>query len=183
MDFVLAVGKYFFLALLYLFVFLVYRAILRDVRGAGTPAPSGNRRAHGGAPSSSARQSRGPAPASGPILPAAAPPQHEQGEASEAAARLVVVESPDVDRLPAGTVLPLSAATSVGRSSENAIELPDRFASAHHVLIYLARGKHVLRDRDSTNGTFVNGTRIYSEVVLSAGDRLEIGTTILEYRQ
>lgn len=151
MDFVLAVGKYFFLALLYVFVFLVYRAILRDVRGAATPAPSGNRRAHSGAPSSSAR--------------------------------LVVVESPDVDRLPAGTVLPLSAATSVGRSSENAIELPDRFASAHHVLIYLTRGKHVLRDRDSTNGTFVNGTRIYSEVVLSAGDRLEIGTTILEYRQ
>ncbi|MGD8240865.1 MAG: FHA domain-containing protein [Armatimonadota bacterium] len=166
MAIVLIVGKYVFLALMYLFVFLVYRAILRDVRrGAASNAAQDREAAH----------ETGIAVAQEPVGVAA------RGEAETA--WLVVVQSPDTDRLRTGAMLSLSSATTLGRSSENAIVVPDRFVSARHALLYVAQGRHLLRDRDTTNGTFVNGERIHSDVALSTGDRLEMGTTILEYRQ
>jgi hypothetical protein len=183
-DFVLVVGKYFFLAFLYLFVFFVYRAILRDVRGAVvSDPPEEHSRARVDVSHSPSQQ---PQSAMSPPGPAPAPlgaGHNQHAAAPGAAACLVVVQSPDLTTLRLGTLLPLSAATAIGRSSENAVVLPDRFVSDRHALVYLAQGKHMLKDRDSTNGTFVNGERVHYDVVLRGGDRLEIGTTILEYRQ
>lgn len=42
-------------------------------------------------------------------------------------------------------------------------------------------GHHVLRDRASANGTWVNGTRLRGERVLARGDVVQIGTFRLTY--
>ena len=184
MDFVLVVGKYFFLALLYLFVFLIYRTILRDVGGGVRAGGADVRHAASDRP-------RAPQPVE-PLLPVGRPEPPlvtdgvsgpDMAMSAADGARLVVVQSADPERLHVGSELRLSSATAVGRGAENAIVLPDRFVSAQHALVYLSQGRHVLRDRDSTNGTFVNGQRVHSDIVLNTGDRLELGTTILEYRQ
>jgi len=84
--------------------------------------------------------------------------------------------------LNAGTVFPLTAAVTIGRSAENSIRVSDRFASTRHAMVFLKDGRRILRDRNSTNGTTRNGKKIASEVALSNGDLVGIGTVVLEYR-
>ena len=65
--------------------------------------------------------------------------------------------------------------TTVGRVSDNAFEIPEASVSSHHAEILL-RGTDVLvRDLDSTNGTFINGERV-TETVLKPGQILRLGT-------
>jgi len=67
---------------------------------------------------------------------------------------------------------------TIGRASDNILVLDDRRVSRHHARLQARRGMLVLTDLDSANGSRVNGVAI-SEVALGAGDRIEIGTTIL----
>ncbi|MEW6363733.1 MAG: FHA domain-containing protein [Acidobacteriota bacterium] len=62
----------------------------------------------------------------------------------------------------------------VGRDHGNDVVWPDNVVSAHHAEIRRQRGRHVLVDLDSRNGTFVNGERV-RERVLEDGDRIELG--------
>ncbi len=66
---------------------------------------------------------------------------------------------------------------SIGRSADNELPLPDPFSSGHHALIYPSNGKFVIRDKDSKNGTFLNGKKIHGEVELKKGDEILIGST------
>jgi DNA-binding NtrC family response regulator len=56
------------------------------------------------------------------------------------------------------------------------IEVPDRRMSGDHARLASVGGRWVLQDRDSKNGTRVNGTRV-TRAVLESGDLLELGTT------
>jgi hypothetical protein len=67
---------------------------------------------------------------------------------------------------------------TIGRAPDNVLVLDDRRVSRHHARVQARRGMLVLTDLDSANGSRVNGVAI-SEVALGAGDRIEIGTTIL----
>lgn len=68
--------------------------------------------------------------------------------------------------------------TTVGRVSDNAFEIPEASVSSHHAEILL-RGKDVVvRDLDSTNGTFINGEKI-TEATLQPGQILRFGTVEL----
>ena len=58
------------------------------------------------------------------------------------------------------------------RSCDLALRSPD--ASRRHAEIVLGASGWLVRDLDSTNGTFVNGERV-SERALHPGDRIEIG--------
>ena len=60
---------------------------------------------------------------------------------------------------------------SVGRKSENNIQLIHRGVSGRHAELRWVDGRVQLTDLQSTNGTFVNGKRI-SEVELHSGDEL-----------
>ncbi|NJK90161.1 MAG: FHA domain-containing protein [Myxococcales bacterium] len=71
--------------------------------------------------------------------------------------------------------------TSLGRSPTCDVALEDDRASSLHARIILERGQHRLVDLESTNGTFVNNRRV-QEVLLSSGDLIQVGETILEYR-
>ncbi len=72
--------------------------------------------------------------------------------------------------------IPLTAvAAIVGRSDECDIPLPINSVSRKHCEFSVADGVVRIRDLGSANGTFVNQNRI-SEVSLSAGDRIVIGS-------
>ncbi|MFL5779295.1 MAG: FhaA domain-containing protein [Chloroflexota bacterium] len=67
---------------------------------------------------------------------------------------------------------------SIGRATDNDLVLVDGRVSRHHGRIQARRGTLVYTDLRSTNGSRVNGEPVV-EVVLGAGDRIEIGDTTL----
>ncbi len=80
-----------------------------------------------------------------------------------------------------GSAYPLvRAVTRLGRGSDTDIRIEDPGASRNHCEIVL--GQPVLvRDLNSTNGTYVNGERI-SQVEISDGTTIMVGTTPLVFR-
>jgi predicted component of type VI protein secretion system len=68
---------------------------------------------------------------------------------------------------------------SIGRGAENQVVIADNLASRRHALVWFAQGNAFIRDEGSTNGTFVNGTRVTVPTPLRARDQIQIGQTIL----
>lgn len=66
--------------------------------------------------------------------------------------------------------------TTVGRVSDNAFEIPEASVSSHHGEILLRGNEVVIRDLNSTNGTFINGERVTGEATLKPGQILRLGT-------
>lgn len=96
----------------------------------------------------------------------------------EVKGKLVVREGPD-----AGKVFPLSAHTQViGRKLGCALFLSDPKVSRQHAQIDCLKGFFFLTDLGSTNGTYVNGTRI-QRCRLWPGDRITLGQTTLEVQE
>jgi hypothetical protein len=67
----------------------------------------------------------------------------------------------------------------IGRGADNDLVVADPLLSRHHARIVPRNGRLVLGDLASRNGTRVNG-RVVLEAVLGAGDRVELGGTIVE---
>ncbi len=195
----LTIGKYVFVALLYLFVVLVFRALVVRVT-ARRPAPTRVRRpvsapitfqpvAHrqdAGATETAvppAEQAQ-PAPAnrvaadSGTIGEVREPRLREEGEYPP---MLVVRASAEADLEP-GHTFALAATVTIGRGPHNTIVLSGRYVSKEHAVIYLQEGQYLLADQNSTNGTYHNGTRITEPVPLADGDEITIGTTVFAYQ-
>jgi hypothetical protein len=70
---------------------------------------------------------------------------------------------------------------SIGRSRVNEIHLDDVTVSGQHCRIIPEKGKHVLYDLGSTNGTFVNDKKV-QKAVLSQGDIIKVGETYFLYK-
>jgi len=70
---------------------------------------------------------------------------------------------------------------TLGRNRDIELPLPDLKLSRRHCQITLRSGKGILGDLGSTNGTFLNGTRISNEVELNDFDRIVLGDTEIEY--
>lgn len=152
-DEALFVLKILFLVLLYLFIWRIVRSAARDVR----------------LPQESFILRPGDAQAAG----LAAPPSIQTG-------RLVVMTSPALEE---GTIFELnSAALTIGRGGQNDVPLEDdEFASARHARFEPRRDGVWVQDRGSTNGTFVNGTRIDRPRRLTPGDVVRVGESDFEY--
>ena len=73
-------------------------------------------------------------------------------------------------------------AVVIGRSRSCDLRLPTGDASRRHAEISDTEQGFLLRDLASTNGTFVNGSRV-SEHLLRPGDRIEIGSSEIRYCQ
>lgn len=71
----------------------------------------------------------------------------------------------------------MSAPVSVGRTSQNQVVLADAGVSSNHARLQVVNGALCITDLDSTNGTFVNGTKLAPQVphTLRVGDRLRLG--------
>jgi hypothetical protein len=182
---VMTVGKYVLVGLIYLFVLVVFRTLLREMGHVPAapptvaPAPVSvrptvpvRRPTLGGQEPSATAAAAPVAP-----LPVAAAPV---APAIQAAPALVVEAAPE-GGLATGMSFPLTAAVTIGRAAQNAIALHDQYASSHHAIIFLQEGKRILRDRGSTNGTLHNGQRLEGDVELRVGDRVTIGTTVFRF--
>ncbi len=67
---------------------------------------------------------------------------------------------------------------TIGRGPDNDLVLADGRVSRHHARVTGRRGTLVYTDLGSTNGSRVNGAPV-GELVLGAGDRIELGDTVL----
>ena len=72
--------------------------------------------------------------------------------------------------------LPLDRACLIGRSDKNTVVVDDDEASRNHAMLQADTSGFLLTDRNSSNGTFVNGARISVPTVLRHGDRISIGS-------
>ena len=71
--------------------------------------------------------------------------------------------------------------TTLGRRPYNDIVIDHLAVSGEHAVIALEKGAFVLQDRNSTNGTYVNGARVTTHA-LADKDRIEIGRHRIVYR-
>lgn len=148
------------LALKIAFIVLLYLFVVRVIRSAG-------------------RERQAPSQDSMILTPAAAAAAGlGRGAAKRRSVRLVVQRSPSLEE---GDEFQLnSAPVTVGRGGQNDLVLDgDEFASARHARIEV-RGDGVwVQDLESTNGTYVNGSRVTGAQRLDAGDVLRVGETDL----
>ena len=72
----------------------------------------------------------------------------------------------------------LAATLVVGRAEECHVCIDMEGVSRRHCTFGLVESKVVLKDLKSTNGTFLNGTRI-AEAIVRAGDRIVVGSCTL----
>jgi hypothetical protein len=155
-DTVELVLKLAFLVLLYLFIWRIVRSASRDVS----------------LPQESFIMAASDAAAVG--LGRAAP--------EPTAGALVVVKSPvyeEGERFELDTM-----ALTVGRGAPNDVQLDgDEFASAKHARVEPRRDGVWIEDIGSTNGTYVNGTRIDRPRKLAPNDVLRVGETDLRYER
>ena len=147
----LTILKFFLVALVYLFFFRVLRAVWAEVAAAPRAATA-------------------PAGAAAPSRPARPQPQTAKP------ARLKIIE-PAEGR---GAQFDLGDELTVGRADGCRIRLDDSFTSQLHARVFSRDGQFFVEDLGSTNGTFVNGSKITSPSPLRRGDRLKIGKTTLE---
>jgi len=145
-----------FLVLLYLFIWRIVRSAARDLRlpqESMIVAP--HRAAAGGLGSGN-------------------------GSAARERGRLVVIDSPVLDR---GDTYALDAsALTVGRAANNDVSIDgDEYASARHARFEPRRDGVYVEDVGSTNGTFVNGIRLTRERRLTRGDIVRVGETDLRF--
>ncbi|NLE43110.1 MAG: FHA domain-containing protein [Chloroflexi bacterium] len=90
--------------------------------------------------------------------------------------RLVVVAS-EAPEIVAGAIFGLQRLTSIGRSPDNVVVVPDTFTSSRHSLLAWREGQWWLEDQGSRNNTFLNGHPITEPTVVSTGDLIGVGKT------
>ena len=77
----------------------------------------------------------------------------------------------------------LVAKITIGREADNNVVIDNKLASRHHALIQKIRDDYFLKDEESTNGTYLNGTKIPAGkyVKLNRGDKITIGSANLVF--
>ena len=94
---------------------------------------------------------------------------------------LKLLDNPDKERV---WTLSNKNSYSLGRVKDNDIDLPYSWVSRKHAMIQIEEnGTHVLIDLGSSNGTFLNGKRIYTPTNLQNSDCVGIGNTRLLFQQ
>jgi FHA domain-containing protein len=104
------------------------------------------------------------------------------GPAAIRSVKLVVQRSPSFE---AGDAFEIdSAPLTIGRGGQNDLVLSgDEFASARHVRVEARRDGVWVQDLGSTNGTYVNGSRVAGAQRLAPGDVLRVGETDLRVEE
>jgi hypothetical protein len=77
----------------------------------------------------------------------------------------------------------LAASMTIGRAPECELLIDDTYASSQHARLFGKNGSWYLEDLGSTNGTFVNDQRLAAPAMVQQGDKIRIGTTVLELRR
>ena len=129
-----------------------------------------------------------------PALGEMKPPSGPLADAAARPAMQTMVFKPDTGSLnkpPAGAggaqpqllmQLPLNgrAQLTIGRATDNDISLDGLQISNHHARLLNSGGQIAIEDRGSTNGVYVNGTRINGKRPLQSQDIVQIGPFVLQ---
>jgi len=143
----------------------------RQATPARAPAPPAGGPA---ATPATAATAAGSAAAAAPPKPSR-PPKPRRG-----AARELVVTSGTRQ----GTRIELGAApVTIGRAAENTLVLDDDYVSGRHARLYPHEGAWVVEDLGSTNGTYLDRTKLTTPMVLPVSTPVRIGKTVLELRK
>ena len=166
-----------FLVLLWAFVFAIVYALRSDLfgqRARRLPAQAA------GVPAAAAA-SPAPAPAAPKVASVTEPAAHRAPPhaGTNTAKRLVITSGPreglEID-------LPVEQLT-IGRSSESGLVIRDDYTSTHHARLMLWDDQWVIQDLESTNGTFLDGSRVTVPLPVPLGTPVTIGTTSFELRR
>lgn len=143
-----------FLVLLWVFVFAALRVIRADLFGTGQPRMA-------------------PMPARPTARPAK--PPKRRGKAPR---QLLVV-----DGALTGTKITLSETPiMIGRADDSTLVLTDDYASSRHARLTPRDGDWYLEDLGSTNGTYLDRTKVSGPIHVPPGVPIRIGKTVLELR-
>lgn len=72
---------------------------------------------------------------------------------------------------------------TIGRSPDSTLVIDDDYASSHHAKIYPHLDGWVVEDLGSTNGTYVQRSRVSLPTAVPVGVPIRIGKTVLELRK
>ena len=154
----LNVLKFCLLALIYLFLFRVLRAVWAEISPPKVPRAKAPKPVRATKPAKPTKAER--AAPRVPTLPS----------------QLTVVDPPEQR----GRAFSLGPEISVGRGSGCQVMVEDTFASTVHARVYLGDGHYVVEDLGSTNGTYLNKRKVDGPMTMNRGDRLQVGNTVLE---
>ena len=144
--------KFAFLGVLYLFLLVIARSALKDLRGprgAVNQAPDGTG-------------------------------MHaiQGGRVAATDAELVAVTG---GGLTPGERIDLFGGVTIGRAAEADVRIEDRFASGIHCRVHNRGNSYFVEDFDSTNGTYLNDSELHGEAPLNDMDEIRIGDTELRF--
>lgn len=149
-----------FLVLLWVGVLTTLSALRRDLRAPREARPA------------TVSAAAGPPPVS-------TPQKSSRRSRKQKGSRLVVSEG-----ALAGTVVPLgNTPITLGRAPDSTLVLDDDYASTNHARIYSAGGDWVVEDLNSTNGTWLDKSRITRPTVLKKGVPLRVGRTVMQVQK
>ncbi|WP_104133011.1 FHA domain-containing protein [Cryobacterium sp. M91] len=173
-----------FLLLLWMFIFGIVYALRSDLFGQRVRRLKTDAAAPTSAAAFPAAAAAAPVAAPAPT-PAPAPIARASPAADGALAtaqnttRLVITSGPK-----SGTEFPLSTETiTIGRSADSSLVIRDDYTSTHHARLMLWNDEWMLQDLDSTNGTFLAGTRVTVPTKIPLNATVKIGATSFELRR
>ena len=156
---VLGVLKLCLVAVIYLFLARVVRAVWVEIRAERSPASA-------------------PEAAVAPPVPMGWRDKRRAARVGAGAARpkLKILEPPGQ----LGVTYALDDEVTVGRAPGCAVSLDDTFASQIHARVFVRDSQWFVEDLGSTNGTWINRKRVHGPMRLQRGDRLQVGNTVME---
>ncbi|MFE5143974.1 FHA domain-containing protein [Streptomyces fagopyri] len=172
-ELTLTVMRLGFLAVLWLFVIVAVQVIRSDLFG--TRVTQRGSRRDAARPQQAARQAAAPPPQR-----QQAPPSGGGRQRRGAPTKLVVSEGTLT-----GTTVALQGQTiTLGRAHDSTIVLDDDYASSRHARIYPDRdGQWIVEDLGSTNGTYLDRSRLTTPTPIPLGAPIRIGKTVIELRK
>ena len=89
-----------------------------------------------------------------------------------------VISTGESTNIKKGTIIPIIDIITIGRKEDNSVVLQDRHTSGNHAKLIVKENNLYIQDLHSTNGTFVNGRKISTNVKLLGREEIQIGTTV-----
>jgi hypothetical protein len=170
-ELTLTVMRLGFLAVLWLFVIVAVQVIRSDLFGTRVTQRAVRR---GESPGRAPAGNRQPPPQRAPS------PARGGRQRRGAPTKLVVSEGTLT-----GTTVALQGQTiTLGRAHDSTIVLDDDYASSRHARIYPDHdGQWIVEDLGSTNGTYLDRTRLTTPTPIPLGAPIRIGKTVIELRK
>lgn len=169
-ELTLLILRLLFLAIMWAFVFAIVYALRSDLFGTRArrmPVPT--------AAAAAAPNATRPAPSPTTPKPAVKRPAVGSLEAKRLVITSGAKEGLEID-------LPEEQLT-IGRSHESGLVIRDDYTSTHHARLLRWPDGWVVQDLDSTNGTYLDGTRVLVPTPVPLNTAVKIGTTSFELRR